>query len=241
MSKFERRYSEDQISACVHAHLDRKIRPKRRILELAEAGQLTARDGRTLKPFTMNPLSFNGFITAERKRRRGPKFGQGLDALDRPDDVMEGMRRRMIAVANDELTFAEKQRRGKRDPEHLRQIARLMREVAALPGPKDGRSRQPGHKENGRMPEGESRGGLAGAMLAAHRRESTAPEPPSKHETQAETEDASAHTRINETTEQTEDTSPGPAIGDRQRAEGASDPRSLAYAAAQRSIPQRHV
>ena len=197
MSKFERRYSEDQIDACTHAYLDRGIKPKRVILEQAKHGQLKAKDGRTLKPFEMNPASFNTYLATERKRRRGPKFGQGMDALDRPDDVMEGMRRRMIAVANDELAYAERQRKGKRDPEHLRQIARLMREVAALPGPKDGRSRQPGSNTGGQRTDGQSRDGMAGKLLAAHR-SSPATEHHITEESEAENTNASANTRSEE-------------------------------------------
>jgi hypothetical protein len=238
MSAFERRYSEDQIETAVTAYLDRGIRPQRKVLELAAAGQLQARDGRILKPFTMNRHTYADFLTRERKRRRGP---MPRNALERPDDVMEGMRRRMIAVANDELTHAEKQRRGKRDPEHLRQIARLMREVAALPGPKDGRSRQPGARDqNGKMVDGASEG-IAGKMLAAHRRAQTAPELPSKQETQAETEDASADASEAATTETDETTRSGPAIANLQGIAKQHEASDRAAAAMVRSIPQRHV
>ena len=240
MSKFERRYSEDQISACVHAHLDRKIRPKRRILELAEAGQLTARDGRTLKPFTMNPLSFNGFITAERKRRRGPKFGPGLDALDRPDDVMEGMRRRMIAVANDELTFAESSGEEARPrastadrAPHARSSRTARTEGRPLPAARRARQGRP----HGRRRKRRHRGQDARRASAGQ----TAPEPPSKQETQAETRDVSAHARINGTTEQAEGTSPGPAIANLQGIERQHEASDRAAAAMVRSIPTRHV
>jgi len=103
----------------------------------------------------------------------------------------------MIAVADQELTFIERQRRGKRDPEHLRQIARVLREVTALPKPGEGRSRQPGKRDhNGAMVEGQTEGGIAGKLLAAHRR-APAPEPLNADQTQTEDTDDSGHARIN--------------------------------------------
>jgi len=187
MSAFERVYSDEAIAAAVHSYLDRKIRPARLVIQLAREGNLTTRTGEKVPAFELNPHTFRDFITRERKRRRGPVKGGGMNSLSNPDDVLEGLRRRMIALADSELGVCERQRQGKRDPEHMRQIARLVREVAALPKPGEGRSKTPGAKENGVRTEGQSRDGMVGALLHAHRR-SPATEPPSTQEGSAENE-----------------------------------------------------
>jgi len=185
MSAFERRYSDEQIAAAVHSYLDRKIRPAKAVLQLARDGNLLDRRGQEVPAFTMGEAYLRALVTAERKRRRGPVKAGGMNSLSNPDDVLEGLRRRMIALADSELGVCERQRQGKRDPEHMRQIARLVREVAALPKPGEGRSKTPGAKENGVRTEGQSRDGMVGALLHAHRR-SPATEPPNTQETQAE-------------------------------------------------------
>ena len=170
MSTFERVYSEEAIAAAVHSYLDRKIRPARLVIQLAREGNLTTRTGEKVPAFELNPHTFRDFITRERKRRRGPVKGGGMNSLSNPDDVLEGLRRRMIALADSELGVCERQRQGKRDPEHMRQIARLVREVAALPKPGEGRSRTPGDRDaNGKMVDGKTTGGIVGKMLNAHR------------------------------------------------------------------------
>jgi hypothetical protein len=170
MSKFERRYSDEQIAAAVHCYLDRKIRPAKAVMQLAREGNLVGRDGRTVPAFSIGESYLRILVTNERKRRRGPVKGGGMNSLSNPDDVLEGLRRRMIALADSELGVCERQRQGKRDPEHMRQIARLVREVAALPKPGEGRSRTPGDRDaNGKMVDGKTTGGIVGKMLNAHR------------------------------------------------------------------------
>ena len=119
MARFDRVYEPDQIEAFLHAYLDRKIRPMRKVCDMARGGQLLTRDGRETRPFDPNPHTFAGYVARERRRRRGAPRGS---ALDRPDDVLEGLRKRMIAVADQELTFVERQRRGKRDVLFLRDM-----------------------------------------------------------------------------------------------------------------------
>ncbi len=53
--------------------------------------------------------------------------------------------------------------------EALRQVARALRELAAIPGPNDPRPPAPGAKINGVRNGSETRGGLAGKILAASR------------------------------------------------------------------------
>jgi len=218
MSAFERRYSDEQIAAAVHSYLDRKIRPARAVLKLAREGNLLDRRGQEVPAFTMGEAYLRALVTAERKRRRGPVKSGGMNALSNPDDVLEGLRRRMIALADAELGVCERQRKGKRDPEHMRQIARLVREVAALPKPGEGRSRTPGKRdETGAKPEGQSRDGMVGALLHAHRR-SPATEPHTTDETQAE----NAAQRINAAESAAQSQGPDES-GSHERSAGTSD------------------
>lgn len=179
MSNFDRRYSEIEMETAISYYLDRKVKPLRRVVEMAEQGQLVTREGIQLRPFTINAGYLRSSITLERKRRAGTT---GRTALADPDDVLAGMRKRMIMMAEQELRHAERQKRGKRDPEHLRQIARLLREVSALPKPGENRSRAPGQRDaNGVQPDRQSANGLAGKMVNAMRRETA-----SEHNTESE-------------------------------------------------------
>jgi hypothetical protein len=188
---FERRYSDDELEAAITAYLDRGIKPMRVVVDMAAAGQLSTKDGRKVRPFQMSLHTLRDYVQRERRRRTGRINGH---ALDNPDDVLEGLRRRMVGLAHAEVAYVEGQKKGKRDPEHMRQIVRLMRELAALPKPGEGRGRAPGQKENGQKQSGETTGGLAGSLLAAHRR-TPAPEPPSQQQAQAENTSNGATTR----------------------------------------------
>lgn len=235
MSAFDRKYEPDQIEAFCHAYLDRKIRPMRKVIELAKQGALLTRDGRETRPFDPNPHTFAGYVARERKRRRGSTRGS---ALDRPDDVLEGLRRRMIAVADQELTHWERKRTGNRDPEQLRQITRLMREISAMPKPGEGRSRAPGQRdENGQMVDGASKG-IAGKMLAAHRRSQTAPEPLTAEEGKAETTNDSAHNRSNAHENRNDDNPSAPDPSTRGAASVGLEPASSHLQLAARRIAQ---
>jgi hypothetical protein len=205
VSTFERKYSDDEKEAALFAYMDRRIRPLRAVLELGSRGELITRDGRTVRPFQLNPHTLKTWITVEKRKRSGKLRGA---AFEKPDDTIEALRRRLINTADSELSYVERQRTGKRDPEHLRQIARLVREVAALPKPGEGRSKAPGQRENGHKDSGETTGGLAGSLLAAHRR-TPAQEQPSQTQTQTENTDASNTTRSTDAQQDTEHDAPG--------------------------------
>jgi hypothetical protein len=202
---FERTYSDDEMEAALTAYLDRGIRPQRRVIEMAAAGQLLTKDGRKVRPFTLNAHTFRDYLQRERRRRTGRLPGH---ALDNPDDVLEGLRRRMVGLAHAEVAYVEGQKKGKRDPEHMRQIVRLMRELAALPRPGEGRGRAPGQRENGEKQSGETTGGLAGSLLAAHRR-TPAQEHPPQTSTRAENTDSSNTTHSNTAQHDTDHDAPG--------------------------------
>jgi hypothetical protein len=68
-----------------------------------------------------------------------------------PRDAIEALRRRLVNAADAELAAMEKrQKNGKSVPgEELRQVARAVREIAAIPGPSDARPAAPGARVNG--------------------------------------------------------------------------------------------
>jgi len=216
MGQFDRKYTDDQVEAATHAYIDRDIKPQRRVLEMAEAGQLITRDGRKVRPFTMSKYTLRDYIRRERRRRLG---GGKASAIENPDGVLEGMRRRMISVAEAELHHWERQRAGKRDPDQLRQITRLMREIAALPAIGEGRSKTPGAKVDGQRTDAETKGGLAGSLLAAHRQSRPAPEPLTDTHTQAENATQRSTSVQTQTHEQDQR---GPGSLQRSAAEGQS-------------------
>lgn len=182
MSTFERVYSDEQRDAALSAYLDRGVRPQRRIVELAAAGELTHR-GKPLEPFALNLNTLRDMLTVERKRRAGRVRGETAKMPHM--DAVDALRARMLNVADTTLAAEEKIDPAKRDPERMRQIARLVREVAALPAKGEGRSRAPGQKENGAKQSGETTGGMGGALLSAARKR-PAPERITHPSTQAE-------------------------------------------------------
>ncbi len=196
MSGFDQKYTQDQRDSAIHAALDRHITPRKAIVELAKRGELLTPDGRKVRPFDLNIYTLRGWTRAAERRRQGKIDGR----INDPDDALEGLRTRMLIIGNDELTYWERKPRGKRDHEQIRQIARMLREAAAIPRKGEGRGRAPGQKVDGVQTEGRSRAGMVGSLIAAHRAK-PAPEPPSQTEPKAENADNSAHTRSEPTQE----------------------------------------
>jgi hypothetical protein len=169
-ARFEAVYTDDQRDAIAHAYEDRRIRPARRVVELAAAGELEIND-RTLEPFTCSQNTVRDFAAKLRKRRAGEISSQLAKAA--PRDAIESLRRRLVNAADAELAAIEKrQKNGKSVPgEELRQVARAVREIAAIPGPNDARPAAPGARVNGERDGAETKAGqgLAGKILHAHR------------------------------------------------------------------------
>lgn len=189
---FARRYTADEKEAAIFAYLDRGIRPLKAVVAMAERGELVTRDGRKVRPFTINPNTLKQLIAATKRRRQGRISGA---AFENPEGTIEALRKRLIALADAELSWLERRRRGTVEPEHMRQIARAIREAAAIPVNGTVRGRAPGEREpNGHQPDQHTRGGMAGALLKAHRAR-PAPELPSVQPTQAENTNASTTTQ----------------------------------------------
>lgn len=149
---------------------DRGIHRPQSIVALAAGGELTA-DGDLVDAFTITASSAR-YIGDSYLKRRKRQANQAI-AQHEPQDAIEALRRRFVAVLNEQLTDVERlQARGKHAQikgEQLRQIARALRELAALPGPEGGkRARAPGAHDpaQGITPDGTTRGGLAGKIRA---------------------------------------------------------------------------
>jgi hypothetical protein len=172
MPRLETIYTPKQREALAFAYLDRHIRPAERVVELAAAGQLEL-DGEQLAPFAVAPSSVRDCASKVRRRRAGEL--KSTTAMQHPRDAAHALQRRLFSVADQELAVEEAKRRGRRDPERLRQIARAVREAVAIPAPGDTPPVAPGQKRPGTQTTegGATRGGLAGAILASSARVET--------------------------------------------------------------------
>jgi hypothetical protein len=163
---FTRIYTDSQRDAMAHAFEDRRIRPAKRVVELAARGELEW-EGTRLEPFTTNADTVRDLARELRKRRAGEVTSELANR--EPRDAIEVLRRRLINAADEMLKVQERIPAKARDPEQLRQIGRCVREFAALPGPKDAAPKRPGQKAEGKREQGGTGGGLAGNLLTAHR------------------------------------------------------------------------
>jgi hypothetical protein len=166
---FVEHYTEQQRLAIAEAYADRGIRPARRVVELAKAGELGFR-GEALAPFATTESSVRTFARVLRKRRAGETTSKLAD-MPAPDSV-DALRRRLVNACDEAVASIERRQRkdrGKVQWEEIRQAVRVLRELAALPAP-GGRGIEPGQRgPGGQRDGGASRGGLAGSLLAAHR------------------------------------------------------------------------
>lgn len=152
---------------------------------MAAAGELKLH-GVQLAPFDVKYETARGWILKDAKRR-----ARHLETD--PEDAIELLRGRLLDAAAIGLERIEKgQKNGKTDWELMRQAARAMREIKAIPG-RDKASVKPGQRDPATQQHngGATRGGLAGSIVAASRLNagaegSPAPERPSIPQTQAE-------------------------------------------------------
>ncbi len=187
MGRIQPKYSDEQREAVAHAYNDRNIRPAAAVVALAASGELTWK-GERLAPFTIGESYVRETARRQMKRRAGKRMGPTVADAE-PRDAVETLRRRLVIATEGELDAIElAQRRGKPVAgDDLRQLARAIREIAAIPGPTDPRpTTAPGKGATSRKKGGESptTTGVAGAILRDMEgdtsRRSTAP-PPSTH------------------------------------------------------------
>jgi hypothetical protein len=166
------KYNDAQREAVAIAYEDKRVRPAGRVAEMAARGELQAPNGDMLEPFEIRADAVRTYGARLRRGRRG-ELKAGLTNAP-PRDAIEALRRRLISAADDALKRSERRLRSNsittKDVEMARQIARLIREAAAIPGPEDPRPVKPGQKIPGTGANNGDRtsGGLAGTILAAH-------------------------------------------------------------------------
>ena len=132
------------------------------IATAAKLGKLADfKTGQVLGPFDVS-RSYVAQLGSKERRRRLGKTSKISDLEHR--DAVEALRRRFLETADAVLSWEEKRAPEKRDLERVRQCVRCVREAAALPGPTDPRPVST-VKRTGKMP-----GGMAGQILAEHRR-----------------------------------------------------------------------
>lgn len=217
---FQERYTADQRRALATAYEDRRIRPYRVVCELAAAGELEP----GMPPFEVT--GGPGYVADLVRKLRRTRAGEHTSELAKapPRDAIEALRRRLVNVCDQTLNAIEREKPRDRDPERLRQLARAIREAAAIPGPTDPTPLRPGHGKPApgeRKGEGATRGGIAGGVLAqAHRDGGGGPinardEQPAPGEQSRETDDgeregaAHDHAARHDQTTETEQPSPG--------------------------------
>lgn len=168
--QFPSRYSEDQRAAVAHAYNVQKLRPVKRIAELAKAGRLRDEFGEELPAFEV-ALATIPHLARRARRKAAGTDRKGLATVPH-ETAMEAMRKRLVAIAEHEIDRMERAQRGKKAVKlaDIREAARLLRELAAMPA--DGsRPAAPGKvdRTTGTKNGDATRGGKAGTLLAEHR------------------------------------------------------------------------
>lgn len=140
-----------------------------RVAEMAAAGELEHPSGARLGPFEIPEATVRSI--AHRARLRDAKSDEGGSWGDLPArDGVEEFRRRLGDAIDRELTRIEIDQEADRplDWRAVTAIAKLLRELAWIPGLDEPRPPRPGAKVNGARQGGETRG-LAGKILKAAR------------------------------------------------------------------------
>jgi hypothetical protein len=132
MAAFERKYAGERLRAILAARFDKGLSfPE--ISKRAKAGELVPDD-----PFEIS-TGYLGKLCAREAKARELRFTSPL--ADKPHrDAIEELRRGLVAAADDMLTDyrnVAKKTPAKADPGRGREIARLIREAAAIPAQKE--------------------------------------------------------------------------------------------------------
>lgn len=172
---FEAVYTDAQREAMAEAYEDHGIRPAAKVAVLAEAGKLPA----GLEPFEVKGGAATVRDCARKLRNRRAGRLASETAKRPPRDAIESLRIRLLSAIDHELAQVEgdQRKRGKDakpvDPERLRQLARALREAAAIPERTDPTPPKPGHGPKAERVGGQTRGTttLGGQILADANRE----------------------------------------------------------------------
>lgn len=140
------------------------------VVAVAAAGELEHPSGARLGPFEIPENSVRSIVRRERIKRA--KAQAAVPLVDQsPRDAVERLRQRLVTGIDVELTRIEiEQAEGRKvKGEELRQVTRAIRELASVPGRNDPPPPAPGAKVIGVRDGSETRGGLAGRILATSR------------------------------------------------------------------------
>jgi hypothetical protein len=161
------RYTRWQREAVVAAYA---LTCARRVADLAAAGELEHPTGARLGPFEIPESTVRSVARRARGREAAAQAARRLVDME-PRDAVERMRVQLAEVIETEFDRIEIEQSEDRpvSGETLRQIARAVREFASIPGLRDPRPPAPGAKVSGVRDGSETRGGLAGKVLAASR------------------------------------------------------------------------
>lgn len=152
-----------QRRAIQQAYGDRNVRPVRLIVELAEAGELTA-DGDLVPAFAVKESTARDIGSRYARKRQGLRTSP-LSELP-PADGIEQMRKRLVSVAEVQLDDVARRAASKRNPSTAKEaadVARLVREIERIG--EQGRAGAPAARKGGDTP----RTGLAAQALGAAR------------------------------------------------------------------------
>ena len=137
MTVWDVKYTDDQREAIETAGIDRGTRPAA-IVALARAGDLRTGAGGRLEPFDVPRATVQTIIRNARRRRAGDVIAP--EAALSARDAVEVLRTRMVNAISAEISRIERRHKatGKEGSE-LAQLAKAVRELAAIPGP-DGKA-----------------------------------------------------------------------------------------------------
>jgi hypothetical protein len=141
-----------------------------RVAELAASGELAHPSGARLSPFRVPEATIRSI--AQRARHKQAAAEARVETVDlAPRNAVERLRRQLVMAIDTELSRIEIEQAEGRPitGAALPQVMRATWELAAIPGPDEPRPPAPRAKVNGLRRGGETRGGLAGPILAAYR------------------------------------------------------------------------
>lgn len=142
----------------------------KRVADLAASGGLVHPSGARLSPFRVPEATIRSI--AQRARHKQAAAEARVETVDlAPRNAVERLRRQLVMAIDTELSRIEIEQAEGRPLKGaaLSQVVRATWELAAIPGVDEPRPPAPGAKVNGTRRGGETRGGLAGPILAAYR------------------------------------------------------------------------
>lgn len=209
---FDRKYTPDQCEAAALEYI--AYGNAKNVARKAAAGELQLH-GEPVGPFTIPPSTIASYGRKVRLRQAGKAAPAIANMTHR--DAVENLRIRFLTVAHEELQAEERKKPGTRDPERIRQLERCALEAARLPGPSDARAPSSGSRDETGKQAARTTGGKAGALLAEHRRTSTAQDDTHKAGDNGDSSAAQQHARSNGSAQHAE---PGALTREQQQAAG---------------------